>query len=43
VRERGEGAFGFLMGYIMKRFRGRLDAKVVSELLRERLKNIHGE
>jgi len=43
VRERGEGAFGFLMGYIMRRFRGRLDAKVVSELLRERLKNIHGE
>jgi len=39
VKERGEGAFGFLMGVIMKRYRGRLDAKVVSELLKERLKS----
>jgi len=38
VMERGERAFGFLMGLIMKRYRGRVNAEEVSKLLRKELK-----
>lgn len=39
VKERGQRAFGFLMGTIMKRYRGRLDARILSEILKDKLKN----
>jgi len=35
VAERGPRAFGFLMGLIMKKYRGKVDAEEVSRLLRE--------
>jgi glutamyl-tRNA(Gln) amidotransferase subunit E len=37
IEARGKGAFGPLMGIIMKKARGRVKAKLVSRILRERL------
>jgi glutamyl-tRNA(Gln) amidotransferase subunit E len=37
VRQRGRSAFGPLMGIIMKKYRGRIDAKKASHILREKL------
>jgi len=37
VEERRMGAFGVLMGLVMKRFRGRVMAELVSEILKKRL------
>jgi glutamyl-tRNA(Gln) amidotransferase subunit E len=37
VKERGAGAFGALMGIIMKEVRGKAKAEVVSELLKKKL------
>ena len=38
IAERGQKAFGLLMGLIMRKHRGRVNAEDVSRLLRERLK-----
>jgi glutamyl-tRNA(Gln) amidotransferase subunit E len=38
VEERGKGAFGPLMGMIMKKVRGRVKAEMVSGILKKRLK-----
>jgi glutamyl-tRNA(Gln) amidotransferase subunit E len=38
VEEKGENAFGFLMGIIMKKVRGKANPDIVSELLRKNLK-----
>jgi glutamyl-tRNA(Gln) amidotransferase subunit E len=38
ISERGEGAFSVLMGVVMERVRGKADGKLVSDLLRERLR-----
>ena len=38
IKERGERAFGFLMGAIMKEFRGRVKAEQVSRLLEDKLR-----
>lgn len=37
IRERGEKAFGPLMGVAMERLRGKIDGRVLSEKLRERI------
>jgi len=37
IAKRGQGAFGFLMGLIMRRYRGKVNAEEVSRLLREEL------
>jgi len=37
VRERGLGAFGFLMGLVMREVRGRARAELVSEILKKKL------
>jgi len=37
IEERGKGAFGPLMGVIMKEVRGRVKAELVSEILKKRL------
>jgi len=37
IEERGKGAFGPLMGIIMKKVRGRVKAELVSEILKKRL------
>ena len=37
VRERGMSALGPLMGVVMKEFRGKVDGKVVSEILKEEI------
>ena len=34
-----EGVLGFLVGQVMKETQGKADAKVVSELLREKLRS----
>jgi glutamyl-tRNA(Gln) amidotransferase subunit E len=38
IQERGEAGFGVLMGLLMKDLRGKVDASVVSSLLREKLR-----
>ncbi|TET28865.1 MAG: Glu-tRNA(Gln) amidotransferase subunit GatE [Candidatus Bathyarchaeum sp.] len=38
IEQRGKGAFGQLMGIIMKKARGRVKAEVVNEILKKRLK-----
>ncbi|MEM2975006.1 MAG: Glu-tRNA(Gln) amidotransferase subunit GatE [Candidatus Bathyarchaeia archaeon] len=38
IKQKGEGAFGVLMGLIMKQYRGRVRAEVASELLKKKLK-----
>jgi len=40
VKERGAGAFGALMGIIMKKARGKAKAEEVSQLLKKRLKQL---
>ncbi len=40
IRERGKGAFGPLLGMIMKRVRGRAKAELVGETLREKLEEL---
>jgi len=42
VEERGEGAFGVLMGLVMERVRGRVEAGSVSEILRRHLNEFVG-
>jgi len=37
VEERGKDAFGALMGMVMERVRGRVEARLVAEVLRKRL------
>ncbi|HDI12412.1 MAG TPA: Glu-tRNA(Gln) amidotransferase subunit GatE [Candidatus Bathyarchaeota archaeon] len=39
VKQRGKGAFGPLMGIIMRNYRGKVDAEKVSKLLREYLES----
>ena len=39
VKERGKGAFGPLMGMIMKKVRGRVNAEMVSGILKKRLED----
>ncbi len=38
IRERGEAAFGALMGRAMERLRGKADGKMVAEVLREKIR-----
>jgi glutamyl-tRNA(Gln) amidotransferase subunit E len=38
--ERGEKAFGFLMGLIMKRVRGKVDAEKVSNIVKRKLEDV---
>ena len=40
VVEKGDRAFGFLMGLIMKKYRGKVNAEEVSKMLREELSKI---
>ena len=40
VEERGKGAFGPLMGMVMKKVRGRVKAEMVSGILKKRLQDI---
>jgi len=40
VVEKGERAFGFLMGLIMKKYRGKVNAEEVSKMLREEISKI---
>lgn len=40
VRERGEASIGPLMGLVMKELRGKVDGKVISEILRERIRQL---
>jgi glutamyl-tRNA(Gln) amidotransferase subunit E len=40
IRERGEKSFGILMGVVMKRLRGKVDAALVSNLLRKKMKEM---
>jgi len=37
ISEKGERAFGFLMGLIMRKYRGKVNAEEVSRLIREKL------
>jgi glutamyl-tRNA(Gln) amidotransferase subunit E len=43
VEERRMGAYGVLMGLVMKQFRGRVKAELVGEVLRKRLEECVGE
>jgi glutamyl-tRNA(Gln) amidotransferase subunit E len=43
VKERGRGAVGPLMGILMKEFRGKVDGKVLSDILREELDAIDND
>ncbi len=40
IRQRGEGALGPLMGIVMKELRGKVDGKVISEVLSERIRRL---
>ena len=40
VKERGEDSFGILMGIIMKNMRGKIDAVLVSRVLKEKLREL---
>ncbi len=40
IRERGEGALGPLMGIVMKELRGKVDGKIISEILREKIRQL---
>jgi glutamyl-tRNA(Gln) amidotransferase subunit E len=40
IRQRGEGALGPLMGIVMKELRGKVDGKVISEVLSERIRQL---
>ncbi|MHA1860301.1 MAG: Glu-tRNA(Gln) amidotransferase subunit GatE [Candidatus Asgardarchaeia archaeon] len=40
ISQRGERAFGPLMGILMKKFRGKVDGAIVSKVLREKLNSL---
>jgi glutamyl-tRNA(Gln) amidotransferase subunit E len=40
IRERGESSLAPLMGVVMKELRGKVDGKVISEILRERIERL---
>ncbi|HIJ16829.1 MAG TPA: Glu-tRNA(Gln) amidotransferase subunit GatE [Thermoplasmata archaeon] len=40
IKQRGEGALGPLMGIVMKELRGKVDGKVISEVLNERIRQL---
>jgi glutamyl-tRNA(Gln) amidotransferase subunit E len=40
IKERGEGSLGPLMGIVMKELRGKVDAGLVSRMLKERIREI---
>ncbi len=40
IKERGVGAFGVLMGYVMREVRGRVNAELVSETIKRKLESI---
>ena len=40
IKERGEASLGPLMGIVMKELRGKVDGKVISEVLRERMRQL---
>ncbi|OGS56423.1 MAG: glutamyl-tRNA(Gln) amidotransferase subunit E [Euryarchaeota archaeon RBG_19FT_COMBO_56_21] len=40
IRDRGEESLGPIMGLVMKELRGKVDGKVISEILRERIKQL---
>ena len=40
IRERGEKSLGPVMGIVMKELRGRVDGQVISEILRERIRQL---
>lgn len=40
IRERGESSLGPLMGIVMKELRGKVDGKIISEILRERIERL---
>ena len=40
IKQRGEGALGPLMGIVMKELRGRVDGKIISEILNERIRQL---
>jgi glutamyl-tRNA(Gln) amidotransferase subunit E len=40
IRERGENSLGPLMGIVMKELRGRVDGQVISEILREKIRQL---
>ncbi len=40
IKERGEGALGPLMGIVMKELRGRVDGKIISEILGEKIRQL---
>ena len=40
IKERGESSFGILMGIVMKSMRGKIDAVLVSKVLKEKLKEL---
>jgi glutamyl-tRNA(Gln) amidotransferase subunit E len=42
IRQRGLSALGSLMGVIMKKYRGRVDAKKVSQILMKKIVNRRG-
>lgn len=42
IQERGEASFGILMGVLMRKLRGRVDAALASKALKEKLKEILG-
>jgi len=43
IQEQGEDSFGVLMGIIMRKLRGRVDAALASKILKEKLKEILGQ
>lgn len=40
IRERGEASLGPLMGLVMKELRGKVDGKVISEILHDRIRQL---
>jgi glutamyl-tRNA(Gln) amidotransferase subunit E len=40
IQERGEGCFGVLMGFVMKKLRGKVEAARVSKVLKEKLRDV---
>jgi glutamyl-tRNA(Gln) amidotransferase subunit E len=40
IRERGQNSLGPLMGIVMKELRGKVDGKIISEILRERIEQL---
>lgn len=40
IKDRGDGALGPLMGIVMKELRGKVDGKIISEILREKIRQL---